>query len=269
MNETVSVDDAIRKGHLMITLPAIAIMFGSLGITIYLAIINTIPDWAAIFGFLLSFLLPFPYWSYTITKWRLWAFDSVKNAYDLQKRAVEEKLIWPEGSFFEKTEIRNREERERLQVLQHKFDYADIFHDDVLVPDETRVSYSRKFIYFNIVGLLLLGAAGVYFIIQNKNLISGLIALSICIALAKLEYKKLRNNRLFIIINNEGIETIDAGFFRWEDIEGEEISYGHLCYTCPTGYTKIKITGSDITRNELEQRLRVYRVRSTKRNNHR
>lgn len=269
MNETVSVSDAIRKGHLMVTIPSIATLLGTMIITLYLVIIGVIPGWTILFGGLLSFTLSWLYWSYVITKWRLWAFDSVKNAYDLQKRAVEEKLIWPEGSFFEKTEIRNREERERLQVLQHKFDHADIFHDDVLVPDETRVSYSRKSIYFNIVGLLLLGATGVYFIIQNKNLISGLIALSICIALAKLEYKKLRNNRLFIIINNEGIETIDAGFFRWEDIEGEEISYGHLCYTGPTGYTKIKITGSDITRNELEQRLRVYRVRSTKRNNHR
>lgn len=264
MNETVSVNAAIRKGHLMVTLPTLATLFGTMIITLYLVIIGAIPDWIAIFGFLLSFTLPWLYWSYTITKWRLWAFESVRNVHDLQKRAIEEQLIWPAGSFLEKTEIRNREERERLQVLQDKFDQSDVFYDDVLVPDETRVFYSRNSIYFNIVVSLLLGATGVYYLIQKEKLILGLIALLICIALAKSVYRKLRNNRLFIIINNEGIETLNTGFFPWEDIEDEEISYRHLCYICPEGYIKVEITESDLTRNELEHRLRVYRVRSTK-----
>ncbi len=36
MNETVTVDEAISKGHRMVNYPIMVIMFGTFGITLYL-----------------------------------------------------------------------------------------------------------------------------------------------------------------------------------------------------------------------------------------
>jgi hypothetical protein len=48
-----------------------------------------------------------------ITKWRLWAFENVRNVHELKERAVQAKLIWPDHSIFEKMEIRSASDKER------------------------------------------------------------------------------------------------------------------------------------------------------------
>src|SRR5688572_28161200 len=103
MNETVSVDQAIAKGHRMVNYPVLIIMFGTLGLCLYLEIQKIFPFWIIPVGFGLAFGLAWLWWSIMITKWRLWAFDNVRNVHELKKRAVREKLIWADNSFFEKT----------------------------------------------------------------------------------------------------------------------------------------------------------------------
>jgi hypothetical protein len=49
-----------------------------------------------------------------ITKWRVWAFENVRNVHELKKRAIQEKLISADSSIFEKTEIRT--ERQEIKV---------------------------------------------------------------------------------------------------------------------------------------------------------
>ncbi len=53
------------------------------------------------------------YWSFAIPRWRRWALRRGALADELQTRAVAANLVWPKGSFFEKTEFRLRDSRAR------------------------------------------------------------------------------------------------------------------------------------------------------------
>lgn len=107
MFETVTVDEAISKGKRMINYPGFSIMLIILGLCFYLGIEKIWPFWIVPVGFVLAFVVAWLYWSIMITKWRLWAFNNVRNVHELKRRAIQEKLIWPDHSIFEKTEIRN------------------------------------------------------------------------------------------------------------------------------------------------------------------
>ncbi|WP_222597233.1 hypothetical protein [Chitinophaga pinensis] len=124
-SETISVEEAITKGHKMVNLPAIAIMVLTTVLCIVLAVMNIIPGWGIGVGILVSFVLAWLYWSVMITKWRLWAFENVRNVHELKKRAIQEKLIWPNKHFFEKTEIRSAAQQAKWESLQHRFSQAD------------------------------------------------------------------------------------------------------------------------------------------------
>ena len=91
MNEIVTVDEAIAKGHRMVNYPVFVIMIGISGLTLYLGSQNFIPEWCIPVGFILSFGLAWLWWSIMITRWRLWAFDNVRNVHELKKIQL---LIW-------------------------------------------------------------------------------------------------------------------------------------------------------------------------------
>ncbi|MFN0203348.1 MAG: hypothetical protein ACKVTZ_17610, partial [Bacteroidia bacterium] len=125
MNESVSVDEAIAKGHRMVNHP-IAIIAFVIIVTYFFAyqqITDRFPPWGIAVGFLptivLVVLLAWLYWSIMITKWRLWAFENVRNVHELKKRAIQEKLIWPEDSVFNKTEIRSAADVQKWDSLQY------------------------------------------------------------------------------------------------------------------------------------------------------
>lgn len=137
MNETVTVDEAISKGHRMVNYPVMVIVFGTIGITLYLGSQKLIPVCGFLLGFILTFVFAWLWWSFMITKWRLWAFDNVRNVHELKKRAIQEKLIWSNNSFFEKTEIRTVTDKDKLNTLSNKFNQEDVFLDDLTIANET------------------------------------------------------------------------------------------------------------------------------------
>lgn len=143
MFETVTVDEALSKGRKSINTPVLIIMFGLIVLSVYLVTALHISGWFAAVGILFAFVIAWLYWSFAITKWRLWAFENVRNVHELKNRAVKEKLIWPDGSFWERTEIRSADEKQRLLNLQGKFNSPDIFNDDHAVTNETVVYYSK------------------------------------------------------------------------------------------------------------------------------
>lgn len=52
-------------------------------------------------GLIISWLI----WSFQIPRWRLEAYKLVDDIEELKSEAIAANLIWPDGSFFEKTEI--------------------------------------------------------------------------------------------------------------------------------------------------------------------
>lgn len=111
MNKGVTVDEAISKGHRMVNYPVFIIIIGVIGLTIYLVLQKIIPTWCFPVGFILAFGFAWLMWSIMITKWRLWAFDNVRNVHELKKRAIQEKLIWADNSILK---------RRKFEVLKTK-----------------------------------------------------------------------------------------------------------------------------------------------------
>lgn len=69
-------------------------------------------------GLILGFVCSRVAWSSQITRWRLWAYPRVADIDALKSEAVASSLIWPEGHFFERTELRSRDQAAELARLE-------------------------------------------------------------------------------------------------------------------------------------------------------
>jgi len=272
MNETVSVDEAISEGQKMVNYPVFVIMFGTIGLGIYLGSQKILPFWIMPIGFVLGFGLGWLWWSIMITKWRLWAFENVRNVHELKKRAVQEKLIWSDNSFFEKTEIRNATDKEKWASLQDKFRQDDLFLDDLTIPNETIIYYSKG---KNIIEMLImLGclAIGIFLLVKTDRYILGPILSIIGAYFGFKEFKEATNKEPQIILNDKGIKTISTEFYEWTQIQNEEvISEGsgkhihyYLVYDHPDAAEHLQIDDFDTDLKKLNKLLTLYRGRHKK-----
>ncbi|MEQ1732706.1 MAG: hypothetical protein ABL940_03485 [Bacteroidia bacterium] len=274
MNKGVTVDEAISKGHRMVNYPVFIIMIGVIGLTIYLVLQKIIPTWGFPVGFILAFVFAWLMWSIMITKWRLWAFDNVRNVHELRKRAIQEKLIWADDSIFEKTEIRSVKDKEKLDSLKSKFNQEDLFQDDLTIANETVIYYSKGKNFIEMAVMLVCLVFGIYLLIKTDSYILGSILSIIGAYFSFKEYKEATNTEPQIIINDKGIKTISIDFYNWNDIENEEvISEGsgkhtnhYLTFTYPYGVEYLQIDDYDTDQRNLNKLLILYRGRSKKTN---
>lgn len=271
MYETVTVDEAISRGRRMVSYPVMAIMFGIIGVSVFLSIQNIIPALYMVIGIVAGIALAWLYWSFSITKWKVWAFDNVRNVHELQRKAIEAQLIWTEGSFWEKTERWNAADRDKWALLQDKFNQADVFLEDPSVPQETAVYYSKSAILVQCIVMLLCLGLGIYLFII-KQYIGAVLLSAFGAYFIYTEYKKAMNKDAQIILNDKGIETVSAGLVEWKDITDDEVvtiragksSNIYLRYNYPGGSEKINIAELDTDKKALENLLHTYRVRSEK-----
>ncbi|RYZ48589.1 MAG: hypothetical protein EOP49_18330 [Sphingobacteriales bacterium] len=268
MHEPVSVYQALRKGHRSVSYPSAAILLAILLVNFILCACNVLPFWTMAVGLVVAVAAAWLYWSVMITRWRLWAFEHVRNVHELNTLALEERLIWPEGSVYARTEIRNFEQKQRWLVLQEKFQQADIFTDDPTVSAETSIYYLKGLFVVAVVSLLLFGGFGLYAgIVMNTYL--GLLAPAAISIPAYLAYRKAANRDAQITINARGIYTVKAGFHNWEDIQREQatiVRYGKsadmfLSYDVPGAAVKVRINNLTINVRKLNHLLRIYRGR--------
>jgi hypothetical protein len=269
MQENITVDEAIKKGHRMVTFSSMSVMFGTLGLSFFLGLQEILPIWIIPVGFGLSFVFAWLYWSVMITKWRLWAFENVRNVHELKKRAVQEKLIWADNSIFEKTEIRKSSDIEKWSSLQTKFSQEDKFYDDLTIPNETVIYYAKGKNYFEMVIGVVCFFGGVYFLISTDSYIIGTVLLLFGAYMAYSEFKETTNIEPQIILNEKGIQTISTEFYKWSDIENEEaISEGsgkyihyYLTYDNPDGQERLMIDDFETEQRTLNKLLILYRGR--------
>jgi len=271
--ETVTVNDAISRGRKMISYPVTAIIFATIALGCFLAVQALVTGWVIVAIIAAGFVAAWVYWSFMITKWRIWAFDNVRNVHELQRKAVEAQLIWNEGSFWEKTEIRSAADKAKLESLQSKFDQKDVFTDDVTLPAETLIYYSKKTIYFEIGIMTIFLGAGIYLLVTGIYL-PGVFSCGIGLFFIYSEYKKVANKDPQIIINEKGMETSATGFHEWKDISDDEVitrpsgrsSVTNLEYNYPGGSAKLNISELDTNKKALEDILHTYRLRSERSN---
>jgi len=275
VKQEISVNKAIKRGHLIVNVPVFFCMIGIPALAFYLSNKDLIPNWGIGIGFVAGFLTAWFVWSFMITKWRVWAFENVRNVHELKKRAVQEKLIWNDGNIFEKTEIRTLADKEELIKLEKKFDKEDVFREDYSLPPKTIIRYSKSLGLIELIISVLIIGVGIYFITKgtNKNYVLGGIMSLIGIYSSIKELPKFLNNKPQIIIDSKGIETITTEFKNWSNVEYEEViqeGYGksaksYLTYWYDNEiFEKVEIDRLEITHQQLENIIRTYRIRYNK-----
>lgn len=272
MTEHITVDKALSKGHKMVTYPGMLIMFGTMGLTFLFGLQKNNPVWVLPVGLCSSFILSWIFWSIRITKWKVWAFDNTRNIHELKKRAIQENLIWDDNSIFNKTEIWNGEDKKRWKLLQDKFLKKDEItsENDLTVPSEKIIYYSKGKNFVEMVVMLGCLAVGGYLLIESNSFIFGTALSLIGGYFAYKEFKKATNKTPQIILSDKGIETITTKFHNWIDILNEDVdiessgkhTHYYLTYENPDGVEHLQIDDYGIEYKELKRLLRVYKGRS-------
>jgi hypothetical protein len=272
MNETVTVEYAVARGRkLLVFIPLIillAFIFGFL----YLISEFKMPWWLIVVGFTGGIVFSWGWWNYNVLKWKLWAFENVRNVHELKKEAIAEKLIYADTSIFAKTEFQSKSFKAKWATLENKFLKEDYFEEDFSIPEETSIFYSRTQAYGGLVLFILIISGGIYLFLDGKSRIVGLFCIAIgCYALLT-TVRKLFNKNPQIVISNTGIQTSKVPFVEWSKITGEDAvreGFGknardYFVYTHPGGVTKIEIGEFDTRRAKLLKLLIHYRGRNRK-----
>jgi len=269
---TVSVKQAIYNAKFTVIFPAAAIVLGGLFGGVFLVMQDPETPWPFLGGIVGGFVLGWLYWSFAITYWRIWAFENVRNVQDLKRQAVRAKVIWPDGSWLEKTEIRSHEQRETLRKLQRKFNQPDVFHDDLSVPKSTAISHSKGAIIFGLVIMPALAmGTGIYIYLDEGSIAMLLVGVPLSIFLMYQSIKRMRDKQS-IVIDAAGILLPKLPFLKWEDIIRAEVIFEQqgkyqqhfLVVETRIHYGKINIGSLNANFEKLEHLLQVYRVRFEK-----
>lgn len=275
MRQEISVNKAINRGHLIVNIPVFICIIGIPALSFYLSNQNLIPKWGIGIGFVLGFVIAWLVWSFMVTKWRIWAFENVRNVHELKKRAIQEKLIWNDGNIFEKTEIRNSEDKSRLKKLEKKFEQEDEYREDHSLPLKMEIHYSKAYNYVELgVSILIIGV-GIYFFTKAdiKQYILGAIISGIGLYSTIKEFRKALDTKPKIIIDSRGIQTKNVEFKNWSSIKSEEViqeGYGksaksYLIYFYDEEeFEKIEIDSLNVPHREFENIIRTYRIRNNK-----
>lgn len=274
MSTNITVKEAVSKGRKMLIYPPITILFGIMFLGIYLLVEHFFEgiEWVFFFFIVGGFLLAWLYWSFKVTEWRIWAFSNVRNVHHLKKVAIRNNLIGKDGSFFEKTEIRNSLQKEALKKLEKKFLEKDVFHDDPSVPKETVIYFSKAGIIFLIVTILLMA---LYFMFTGSSIKLDPIAaigIGVGVVIMAVASVRLMSKKPQIILNDSGVQLVNSGMISWKDIHKEDLqvrrngkSVQHvLVIQHHNGTNEIQINSLKTNINKLEHLMQVYRLRFEK-----
>ncbi|NVK52198.1 MAG: hypothetical protein HWD85_04630 [Flavobacteriaceae bacterium] len=275
MKEQITVDKAIKRGHLIVNLPVMLLMIGFPALFAYLFSLNIIPNWGIVVGFLIGFLSAWLYWSYKITKWRLWAFENVRNVHELKKRAIQEGLIWKDNKWYERTEIQSDSDKRKWKDLERKFEKKDEYKEDYSIPLKTTIYFSKSKNIYELIIMLLCFGFGIFLLSTSDSYIFGSILTLVGGYFSIKEFRQVINTKPQIIIDNKGIKTITTEFKNWSEIHDEDVIIEgsgknrefYLVYDFLSGSEYLKIDDYNTNQKQLLNILRTYRIRS--KNNYR
>jgi len=269
-----TIDNAVNRGLIFVNGPVILIMFGLSGWLMYAAAIKIIPWYFIPLGILIGPCVAWLFWSFAITKWRIWAFRKVENHSELKHSAVLAGLIWEDGSFFEKTEIRTKNEHNLIDDLEKRYKTrrsTQKFKDDPDVSEFTTYNYSKISISINFILYFLLAGFGTYLIYQDNGFLTGIILICAGIFLGYQNVKKISNTNPPLTIGNFGIQ-VNSTRYSWHHISNEKITldgFGrnqthNFQFETPLGMEVIDLTDFHLKISDLRHRLYIYKGRNNK-----
>jgi len=224
MQQYKSISEVLKKGQKSVNISATILMVTSLFLC--LGLIHFTPEkylpLLMIGGFTFSFLSGWLWWSFNIVKWRIWAFGNTKKSdwYDLRERAIAQKLIWKEGSIFEKTEFRSQNEQQQIEAIAKEIEVqqeyisslsptelADTIIDDPEVPQRLDFYYRRFEPVATLAAILFMSSFGIYMITQN-SLIYGVLAIFTAAYLFNInKLKNIWKREIQLTLSDNGIRS--------------------------------------------------------------
>ena len=285
MKNDISVDDALKKGHQMITYPILLMLLVVFIGSILLGFFTVLSFWAIPIGIGLYFLICWGYWSIMITKWRLWAFENVRNVNELRQRAVCEMLICEDGHKYEKTEYRTKADTQKWLSLQYKFKNTNIFEEqynikkkyfrtktyffeqDANIPNQTNIFFSRKNTIFITIFILiyLLSIIVILFFTKEGNNIFGTlifgftgVGLLVLLYLTKNKWANFINNKPQIILSEKGLKIGVKQLILWNNVVETSIKIKNSTYKLPLGTENLNFDDYTISMFDFEILWKYY-----------
>lgn len=169
-DKIVKVNDAISKGIIMINYPSMGIFFITFFTSVYSFATQDSIFYPLLF-LIASIILPWVYWSFTIVHWRVWAFSKVRNVHELKRKAISNKLIWPDDSIFNRTEFRTKRQQQVLAKLELKFQQQDTYEyikDDGTYHEELIIYRSKTAKYLDLSLAIIIILGGLYLFTLHK-----------------------------------------------------------------------------------------------------
>lgn len=231
-NKPVTVDGALFRGYMSgLVLPLIIAFVAMAFSYAYLSAFLHLGDAIAFsVGGVIGFTLGWLCRSYTITKWKIWAFTRVNEVRVLKKVALDQGLIFPEDHFLTRTEIRTSTDEQKLAELELKFlQSAQTFRDDPTVPPETIIYPSQVVKVLVIVISVAFVATGIFtFFAKGFNFNNIIMFLVVLVPAGWIFYQRYktsvnRKTEMKIVLNNRGMSTPETGFWEWGQIRNEQI----------------------------------------------
>jgi hypothetical protein len=228
--------------------------------------------WFIALGFIIAFVFTWLYWSFAITYWRIWAFENVRNVHELKRKAMQNKLFKEDGSFSQKTEIRSEVQKQKLKELEKKFLVEDVYYDDVALPKETLIRFSKAGIVFGFIfgTVFILGSLYVY-MLDRTNYIC-FLPMVLGAYFLFLSIKKITFKEPLITVNALGIKLVKTDLMSWQHITNDFVDmrrsgkyvHHYLSFDYEGQHQEIRIDDLDTNMEKLEHLLRVYSVRYEK-----
>lgn len=163
--------------------------------------------------------------SFAITYWKIWAYENVNNVHALKARAIQDKIIWPDNSFLQKTEIKTKSQKAKLKELEKRFLKDNPIYDDSEIPRVTHIHLSKLKMYINLfLGFVMIGC-GVYLYLYYQEKGRKIVYIIPVIGLFMIfdSIRKLRNKTPLLTIDDKGIYIHKTKkFFTWDNINSTE-----------------------------------------------
>lgn len=122
MNRIVTPSEAVSRGVLSVNGSVMLVMFGLPALVFgsgrLVGFDASSAGNAAAVAFLASWPLAWLSWSLLVPRWRVWAYERVEDLDELKWRGVSAGLIWRDGHFLERTEIRSKQQGQRIRELE-------------------------------------------------------------------------------------------------------------------------------------------------------
>lgn len=123
VTETVTAQQALRRGRLLLCWGPMAVLFGGWALSAVLAGLLraaaiAAPNWLGAVAVGAPIVGAWLWWSFAAPRWRIWAMRHCAEWPVVKAFAILGQCMWPDGSVFNRTEImiaRQRAERQHLE----------------------------------------------------------------------------------------------------------------------------------------------------------